>query len=296
MISGFTILNGVARLDYPFEASIQSLLPLVDELVVNVGEIDDGTFETIARMADPRIRILRTAWDWGLGAVVLSLETNRTLRACSGEWAVYLQADEVLHERDLAAVRSALTRASHDVDALVFDVLHFVGGYNAVSHDWLTYYPRAVRAIRTGRGIESSGDAAGFSRPLGLVKKHSGGRVFHYGRCNPPDVQFQRIRNLAALCDPERVESLRPEHFALLDANVRRFDGTHPATMRDRAARGLVRSEVRAARVSPLWWAWARLLRAPRQRLYAARPFLPLALTNAYWRFQRLAQKKRRPA
>src|SRR5258707_540377 len=36
-ICGFTIVRNAARLGYPFEESIRSLLPLVDELVVAVG-------------------------------------------------------------------------------------------------------------------------------------------------------------------------------------------------------------------------------------------------------------------
>jgi hypothetical protein len=46
-VSGFTILRQTVRLGYPFTESIRSLLPLVDELVVGVGDGDDGTWEAV---------------------------------------------------------------------------------------------------------------------------------------------------------------------------------------------------------------------------------------------------------
>jgi len=46
-ISGFTFIRNGVSLGFPFEASIRSLLPLVDEFVVAVGQ---GSDETLARI------------------------------------------------------------------------------------------------------------------------------------------------------------------------------------------------------------------------------------------------------
>jgi hypothetical protein len=46
-ISGFTFLRNGVKLGFPFEASVRSLLPLVDEFVVAVGRGEDDTREMI---------------------------------------------------------------------------------------------------------------------------------------------------------------------------------------------------------------------------------------------------------
>ena len=97
-ISGFTIVRNAERLDFPVEASIRSMLPIVDEMVVNVGRSEDRTLDLVRAIADPRIRIVETEWDFSRGESVLREETLRAMRACRHPWGVCIQADEVLHE------------------------------------------------------------------------------------------------------------------------------------------------------------------------------------------------------
>ena len=44
-VSGFTFVRNVVKYDYPVVESIRSVLPVVDEFIVNVGRCDDGTLE-----------------------------------------------------------------------------------------------------------------------------------------------------------------------------------------------------------------------------------------------------------
>ncbi len=46
-ISGFTIVRNAIKLDFPVEASIRSILPVCDEVVVNVGRSEDETLELV---------------------------------------------------------------------------------------------------------------------------------------------------------------------------------------------------------------------------------------------------------
>jgi hypothetical protein len=57
-ISGFTIVRNAELLDFPVEESIRSILPLCDEVVVNLGRSEDGTLDRVRAIADPKIRIL----------------------------------------------------------------------------------------------------------------------------------------------------------------------------------------------------------------------------------------------
>jgi hypothetical protein len=59
-VSGFTIVRNAIKLDFPVEASIRSILPVCDEVVVNVGRSEDATLELVRSIADPRILILES--------------------------------------------------------------------------------------------------------------------------------------------------------------------------------------------------------------------------------------------
>ena len=72
-VSGFTFARNAVRLRYPLVESIRSVLPLVDEMVVNVGRSDDGTLDLVRGLGDPRIVVVESIWDEG------SLERGRVL-------------------------------------------------------------------------------------------------------------------------------------------------------------------------------------------------------------------------
>src|SRR5216117_3990841 len=55
-VSGFTFVRNVVKYDYPVVESIRSILPVVDEFIVNVGRCDDGTLELIRSIGDPKIK------------------------------------------------------------------------------------------------------------------------------------------------------------------------------------------------------------------------------------------------
>ena len=59
-ISGFTFIRNGVELGFPFEASIRSILPLVDEFVVVVGKSNDDTLQRIQDLQDPKIRIIES--------------------------------------------------------------------------------------------------------------------------------------------------------------------------------------------------------------------------------------------
>jgi hypothetical protein len=290
-ISGVAILRNVVRLDYPFVESLSSLLPLVDELVVAVGDGDDGTWEAVQAIGDSRLKPFRTAWaSTGTGGELLSQQTNLALARCTGDWAMYLQADELLHEDDLERVRAAMQRHQRrTTEGLVFRYHHFWSGYSLVADDWFAFYPRAVRAVKLGMGVESVGDACGFVRrnardDRGLIKADSGAHIYHYGWCNPPEQQLTRMTTLRSFYAGRNDLTLSPADVFAAQA-VRTFAGTHPRVMRARIAA----RPVRAARGRHAFWpaasrAVGRLLRDPRGVRGWARPLLPLRLTNVWWR------------
>ena len=108
MISGATIVRNAILYGYPVLASIQSILPICDEFVVNVGDSQDGTLALIESIKSPKIRIIQTTWNMKKGSAVLSEQTNIAIKECKGDWVFYLQTDEVIHEADLAKLKACM--------------------------------------------------------------------------------------------------------------------------------------------------------------------------------------------
>ena len=246
-VSGFTFVRDAVRLGYPAVESIRSLLPLVDELVVNVGVSRDGTLDLIRGIGDPRLVLFETRWDDAQveRGRVLAQQTDLALARCSGDACIYLQADEALHEDDHPRIRAALERLAADarVEGLLFDYVHFYGSFHTVgmSRRW---YRREVRAVRNRAGVRSWRDAQGFRVGPGEGARKprvvaSGARVFHYGWVRPPEAQAVKVAELARLYhgDAGRARELARGFRYDPGEKVRRFEGTHPGPMRARVAR-----------------------------------------------------------
>lgn len=62
-MSGFTFIRNGVQLGFPFAASISSLLPLVNEFVIAIGQGQDDSLDRMRRLNDPKIKIMETVWN-----------------------------------------------------------------------------------------------------------------------------------------------------------------------------------------------------------------------------------------
>jgi hypothetical protein len=246
-VSGFTFVRDAVRLRYPVVEAIRSILPLVDEMVVNVGVSPDGTLDLVRSIADPRLVVFESRWDETqlVRGRVLAEQTDLALARCTGDVGLYVQGDEALHEDDHPAVRAALERLHADprVEGLLFDYVHFYGSFHTVgvSRRW---YRKEIRAVRNRAGVRSWKDAQGFrigagsaARKLDVIE--SGGRMFHYGWVRPPEAQKAKLAEFERLYAGDAARDRRLARGFAYDVGeqVRRFEGTHPAAMRAWIAR-----------------------------------------------------------
>jgi glycosyltransferase involved in cell wall biosynthesis len=244
-ISGFTFIRNGLALGYPFVPAIQSLLPLCDEIIVNVPRSTDDTLAAVRKIGDPKIRIIESEWDEAQrsAGLAMSHHTNIALRECTGDWCVYIQGDEVLHEKTLPLMRAAMEREVNNpgVQGLLVDYTHFYGSYwtYAYSFGW---YQREVRVVRRDPRIQSRGDAQGF-RTVDNEKLHvksSGGHYFHYGHALAPEQARIKRENFLKLSRDDATVAQeiqnRPQQFYDDDQKVKQFTGTHPSVMRDTVA------------------------------------------------------------
>jgi len=244
-VSGFTFVRDAERLDYPVKESILSALPIVEEFIVNLGDCTDGTEALIESIGSPKVRIVHTRWDPArfVHGATNADQTNIALDECRSPWCLYLQADELISEKDHDRILSAVEKASRreDIDGLLFHYHHFWGDYDRVqtAHNW---YDREIRAIRNGRGIRSIRSAQSFRKGGEKLRVlDSGAWIYHYGWVRHPGVMKSKTIALDSLHHPkEWVENRHPEparpwDYGPLD-RVSKFTGEHPAVMAGRIA------------------------------------------------------------
>lgn len=237
-ISGFTIARNAVKFNYPLLESIHSILPVCDEFIVNVGDSEDQTLSLVQSIQSPKIKIIQHKWDLTLGAEVLSMQTNLALKACQGEWAFYLQSDEVVHEKDMPRLKHLMDKHADDpdVDVLRFRWLHFYGSYfrYRIDEGW---YQKQDRVIKNNGTVESCGDAFGFRRKdgTGLRRANTGCFIYHYGWVQPNEVMAERRQNAAKIGFDSLKENERKGRHDY--ANLEQFPvytGSHPAVMKER--------------------------------------------------------------
>jgi glycosyltransferase involved in cell wall biosynthesis len=236
-ISGFTFIRNGVELGFPFEASIRSLLPLVDEFVVVVGKSNDDTLDRIHAIGSPKIRVIETIWNERMAdrGFVYAQQKMIAQFACTGDWAFYLEGDEVVHEAELANIRASVDQhhSNPAVEALVFDYFHFYGTPEFVANS-PAWYRRECRLIRnTIRSYAPDGQywlitsnhKKGRNPQAALANAH----IYHYGWVRSNEAMQKKLDQVSKFWS-HGAPTVRYSQF---DAQVLQpFTGTHPALVK----------------------------------------------------------------
>jgi len=232
-ISGFTFIRNGVELGFPFEASIRSLLPLVDEFVVVVGKSNDDTLARIHAIGSPKIRVIETIWNERMAdrGFVYAQQKMIAQFACTGDWAFYLEGDEVVHEAELANIRASVDKHHNNpaVEAFVFDYFHFYGTPDFVANS-PAWYRRECRLIRnTIRSYAPDGQywlitadhKKGRNPQAALANAH----IYHYGWVRSNEAMQKKLDQVSKFWS-HGAPTIRYSEF---DAQVLQpFTGTHP--------------------------------------------------------------------
>jgi hypothetical protein len=220
-------------LGYPFVESIQSILPIVDEFIIALGPCEDETEAMIKSINDPKIRLIHTRWNevmkdrgYVYGQQKMIAQFN-----CTGDWAFYLEADEVVHENDLDKIVKAMKRYQHDdrVEALLFDYIHFYGNSNSYL-DSPGWYRRAPRIIKNS--VRSYAPDGLFwlilkSNKIGRYPKAAltGATMYHYGWVRSEEQMNLKSQKVQKYWN----KTHKPIDYSQIDPSIiREFKGTHP--------------------------------------------------------------------
>ncbi len=243
-ICGFTFVRNAEKFDYPVIESINSILPICDKFIICLGNSDDNTEMMIKSINSPKIEIIHSIWDDSLreGGVVLSVETNKAFDAIPEEydWCFYIQADEVVHESYLKAIKEATQKYNDnkEVEGLLFHYKHFYGSYNYYG-DSRKWYRREIRIIRNNKQIRSHGDAQGFRINGNKLKvKLIPAYIFHYGWVKSPFKQKEKQKYFNKLWHDDnwmKKNIKEDDHYDYFQIDsLSEFKETHPEVMIER--------------------------------------------------------------
>jgi hypothetical protein len=241
-VAGFLFIRNAVKYNYPVREALLSLLPLCDKVFVSIGDSEDDTTGLIESIGSPKIRISHTVWDPSImdAGRILAVETNKALDLVpeDTDWCVYLQADEVFHEKDYATIRENLERYKDDqqVEGFLFKYRHFYGSYDYVG-DSRRWYSHEIRVIRNDKQIRSYRDAQGFRKNgRKLMVKPIDAYIHHYGWVRDPSSQvekhlaFEKFYNVDSWA--RKVAAQETFDYSGIDS-LQKFDGTHPCVMQE---------------------------------------------------------------
>jgi hypothetical protein len=241
-VSGVTIVKNAVKFDYPIVECINSILPLVDEYIISIGDGNDETEALIKAIASPKIKIVHSVWDtsFNTGGTVLAVETDKALLHVNkkADWVFYLQADEVVHENDYPAIQQALLKYKSDenVDGLLFKYKHFYGTFDYIG-DSRRWYNHEIRIIKNNPQIKSYRDAQGFKKNnQKLFVKLIDAYIYHYGWVRTPKAQQAKLANFYSYWNGGNQTQFEEELFDYMKNvdSVAIYTGTHPKVMKHR--------------------------------------------------------------
>jgi len=155
---------------------------------------------------------------------------------CTGDWAFYIEGDEIYHESDLEQITKTMEMYLNDpnVEALVFDFHHFYGNANSLlnSPGW---YRSEARIIKNS--IRSYAPDGLFWLVLDSNKrgrypraKKTGVTCYHYGWVRSEDQMNLKSSKVQKYWGGEPVII---DYSRMDQSIIQRFTGTHPEIIKD---------------------------------------------------------------
>lgn len=182
-IYGFSYVRNGESIGYPYYEAFQCLSAFCDHTYLAVGDSNDGTREKLSQL--PKVTILDTVWEekMRVDGAIFSQQANLALAELRKQhqdgWALHLQADQIVCEKDFDQLRTDFELAERNgCDGFSMRFLHFW-----VRPDQLAYskrwFPQTINAVK----VDSKGISVGDSQSLGNCEKvyDSDVQVFHYG-------------------------------------------------------------------------------------------------------------------
>lgn len=191
----FIVKNGLTN-GYPFWESLTSSIPIADEIVVSEGFSNDGTYEAILKFQKKygsKVKVFRCDWNKfksESGAVIAKV-SQEAINFCSKSWIYYLQADEIVHPRNVDFIKRVVN-SNHN--SVCFNFNHFIGSWKPLPPGGAAY-STAIRMVRKIPSIYLLGDGWTFAGQIAPVLGPNGvpKPVYHFGWVFPKNIDQKNI-------------------------------------------------------------------------------------------------------
>lgn len=138
-LSGYTTTRNCITQNYPYEATIKSMIDFCEEVVVMDGGSDDGTFENLKEWAEKeeKLKVYQDKLDYDDKRFALNDGKLKALARdkCTMEYCWQMDSDEVVHEDDGEKIKQILNSFPTNVDLLSLPVVEYWGGEDKVRMD-----------------------------------------------------------------------------------------------------------------------------------------------------------------
>ena len=190
----FIIKNGLKN-GYCFWESLQSILPICDELIISDGYSDDGTYEALLKFKDKyksvNINLYQDKWEEkSYHGEVIAKVTQRAIEKATKDYTLNLQGDELYHESTISYLKDIIKDKHYNSVSLPF--YHFIKELRPSSGA----YKEAIRVVRNGKKAKLKGDAWTFEPiepvcPSNLCPK----KVYHFAWIFPKNNDIKDIEH-----------------------------------------------------------------------------------------------------
>jgi|TARA_R110001599_G_scaffold50839_8_gene143134 glycosyltransferase involved in cell wall biosynthesis len=141
-VSGYTTVRNANRMNYPWQATVTSMLGFCHEVVVVDGGSDDDTWEELKAMSaaqdDGRLKVYQhpVLNDHPSFAYESDGKLKATARSyCTSDFCWQMDADEVVHENDYEKVHQLLRAFPVHCDVVSLPVIEYWGGDEKIRMD-----------------------------------------------------------------------------------------------------------------------------------------------------------------
>jgi len=234
-ISAFTFIKNGQILGYPFIESIKSILPIVDEFIINVGESEDDTLLLVQSIPSDKIRIIKSKWNETMQdrGYVYGQQKMIAQFNCTGDWIFYIEGDELYHEDELEKIKKSMLLYVDNltVEALAFNFYHFYGNSNSYL-DSPGWYRSEVRVIKNNlRTFAPDGlfwvvlNSNSNKKGRYPRAKKIGVNCYHYGWVRSEEQMNLKSKKVQKYWGKKPVNI---DYSQMDQSIIRKFNGSHP--------------------------------------------------------------------
>ena len=198
------VLKDVLKSGYPFVEAIAASLPVCDELLISEGYSTDGTYEVVEQICglNKKVKVYRQQWPSTKKYSIIAEVTNNVRAKCSGDYIFSIQANEILHEKNVELIKT-LPEICPQINAFSLPFVHLVKQYQFYEDFRLRFSKNIKDIVAIGdawtlglsEGFIHSQTLKGFIHPKRMLKTIYKGIEWKY--TNPTGARLARPIYLA---------------------------------------------------------------------------------------------------